>query len=52
MYATENKQRLKHPPPPNVEVRKASIYTSTPPCIFMAWRLVKYTIRFHGVVLS
>jgi hypothetical protein len=38
-------------PPSSVEINVWSC-TSTPPYIFMACCLVKYRIRFHGMVLS
>jgi len=37
--------------PSSVEVKNAWSYISIPQYVFMAWCLVKYRIRFHGVVL-
>jgi len=38
-----------HSPPSSAEVKNAWSYTSTPPYVFMAWCLVKYRIRLHGI---
>jgi hypothetical protein len=35
-----------HPPPPSAEVKNAWSYSSTPPCVFMAWCLVKHRGNF------
>jgi hypothetical protein len=41
-----------HSSPPSAEVKNAWAYFSTPPCVFMAWRLVKHGICRHGLILS
>jgi hypothetical protein len=41
-----------HLPPSSAEVKNAWDYTSTLAYVFMAWCLVKYRIRLHGVVLN
>jgi len=41
-----------HSAPTNDEVKNAWSYTSIPPYVFMAWCLVKYRVRIHGMVLS
>jgi hypothetical protein len=41
-----------HSPPSNAEVKNARSCTSTLPCVFMAWRLIKHKVRLDGVVLS
>jgi hypothetical protein len=41
-----------HSPPSSAEVENVCSYTFTPPYVFMVWCLVKYSIYFHGMVLS
>jgi len=41
-----------HSPPSRAEVKNAQSYTSTPPYVFMAWCLVKYTEHLKGVGTS
>jgi len=41
-----------HSPPCSTEVKNVWCYTSTPPYVFMAWRLINHRICFLGVVLS
>jgi len=40
-----------HSPSSSVEIKNAWSSTSTPPRVFMAWYLIQYRIRLHGVVL-
>jgi hypothetical protein len=35
-----------HSPPSSAHVKNAWIYTSTPPYVFMVWRLIKHTDNF------
>jgi hypothetical protein len=39
-------------PPSGAEGENAWSYTSTTPCVFMAWCLIKHRTRLHDVVLS
>jgi hypothetical protein len=39
-----------HSPPSSTEVMNAWSYTSTPLYVIMEWCLIKYRIRFHGMV--
>jgi hypothetical protein len=39
-----------HSPPSKAGVKNPWTYTSIPPYVFMAWYLVKYRIRLHGMV--
>jgi len=38
--------------PYNSEVKNVQSHTSTPPYVFIAWCLVKYRLRLHGMLLS
>jgi len=41
-----------HSPPSSAEVKNEWSHTSTHPYFFIAWCLVTYRIRLHGVVLN
>jgi hypothetical protein len=45
-------REVDHSPPYRAEIKNAWNYNSTPPYVFMALYLIKYRIRFHGVVLG
>jgi len=51
-YCACSGREANHSPPSSANVKNEWSYTSTPTYVFMAWCLVKYRIRLHGVVLS